>query len=152
MILVGEKKSRWIAHRFTAHKMNERGQSLDVIADHLRISARTVTRYLDLPCPEQPAREVALEDFFMDGSCGGFPELDWQTRKLTMQRDCKAVCEYCPVLSKCRAYGLTKGCDDAGIWGGLTRNERQREVARRRRAEGAGQADTRTDADEQGVA
>ena len=50
------------------------------------------------------------------------------------QAECKAICEYCQVLKTCRTYGLNKGRDDSGIWGGLTKNEREREIARQRKS------------------
>lgn len=146
---VGQKKSRWFAHRITAHRMSERGQSLDVIADHLRVSVRSVNRYLELPCPEPPEPDVELGDFLWDGACGAFPELNWQTRSTLQQADCKAVCAHCPVLAKCRTYGLGKGRKDIGIWGGLTKNERDRMS---RQAGGAARAVSTDDDDEWGVA
>ncbi|MEN4449168.1 MULTISPECIES: WhiB family transcriptional regulator [Mycobacteriaceae] len=150
--LVGQSKSeaRWIANRIAAHRMNERGQSIDVIADHLRVTTRSVTRYLGLPCPPPPQPEVELKDFIYRGACGSFPELDWTTRSTTMQADCKAVCTYCPVLAQCRTYGLTKGLQDRGVWGALTANERARMVrqgAAAYPAEGVG-----VDDDERGAA
>lgn len=132
--LVDHRNSRWINHRITAHKMAERGQSTDVIADHLRVSCRTVARYLGLPRPDPRPREVALDDFFSEGACGHFPELNWLTRSLKEREECKAVCTYCPVLAECRAYGLTKGLDDTGVWGALTQAERMREAMRLRKS------------------
>ncbi|MCH9732007.1 MAG: WhiB family transcriptional regulator [Actinomycetia bacterium] len=116
--------------------MNRRGQSVDTIADHLRVSTRSVNRYLALPCPDPlpTAVEVNLDDFYLEGACAGFPEYDWLTRSPTMQAECKAICRHCPVLAKCRTYGLTKGSEDSGIWGAMTRNERTLEVARARKA------------------
>ncbi len=134
------KNRRWINHRIEAHRMAERGQPQEVIADHLRVSVRSVSRYLALPCPEPvQTQEVSLDEFYLQGACGEFPELDWNTRSLTERAECKAVCTYCPVLAKCRAYGLTQGLQDVGVWGGLTREERKREAAQKRR-EAAGRA------------
>ncbi|OKH81403.1 hypothetical protein EB73_29280 [Mycobacterium sp. SWH-M3] len=133
------RNARYINHKITAHKLAEQGVALDVIADQLRVSYRTVGRYLADPRPE-PLPEtdtVSLEDFFSEGACGHFPELDWHTRSLKEREDCKAVCTYCPVLAKCRSYGLTKGLQDRGIWGALTKEERLREAARRRKNSGA---------------
>lgn len=132
--------ARWISHRITAHRMHRRGQSIHVIADTLRVSTRSVSRYLDLACPEPlQEEEVGLEDFYMQGACGEFPEYDWTSRSLRMQAECKAICEHCPVLEKCRSYGLTKGRAELGIWGAMTANERAREIRRRRTAEVAEQ-------------
>lgn len=129
--VVGQQKKRWIAHRLTAHRMHSRGQSLDAIADHLRVNRRSVSRYLALPCPDPlPVEAVELESFYLQGACGSFPELDWLSRSPLMQAQVKQVCEHCPVLARCRRYGLTKGLEDSGIWGGMTRTERQREHRR----------------------
>ncbi|SPX94936.1 transcription factor WhiB [Mycobacterium xenopi] len=137
---MGQQKQRWINHRLTAHRMRERGQSLDAIADHLRVNKRSVSRYLALPRPEPlPVEaEVDLESFYLDGACGSFPELDWLSRSPQMQAECKAVCAHCPVLAKCRNYGLNKGRDDRGIWGGMTTAERQREIRRQRQRAASG--------------
>jgi len=130
---VGIRRS--ISHRIEAHRMAERGRPAEMIADHLRVSVRSVYRYLEKPCPEQepPAapEEVSLDEFYMKGACGEFPEMNWNSAKSHKDRaECKAVCTYCPVLAKCRAYGLTTGLQDAGIWGGLSREERRREAKR----------------------
>jgi WhiB family transcriptional regulator, redox-sensing transcriptional regulator len=74
-----------------------------------------------------------LDDFFMEGACGSFPEFDWLSRSPLMQAECKAICVHCPVLAKCRSYGLNKGLDDRGVWGAMTKAERKREVSRRGR-------------------
>ncbi|WP_006243960.1 WhiB family transcriptional regulator [Mycolicibacterium tusciae] len=128
---VGQPNARWISHRIAAHRMHRRGQSLDTIADNLRVTKRSVSRYLALPIPEPLAPEVSLADFHLDGACREFPEYDWLSRSPGVQAECKAICEYCPVLQKCRAYGLTNGRDAAGILGGLTTNERQRLIRER---------------------
>ena len=66
---MGQQNARWINHRIAAHRMHRRGQSLDTIADHLRVSTRSVSRYLALPCPERLSTEpvVNLEDFYLEG-------------------------------------------------------------------------------------
>jgi WhiB family redox-sensing transcriptional regulator len=43
--------------------------------------------------------------------------------------DAKAVCARCPVVQECLAWALETG-QDAGVWGGLTEEER-RELRRR---------------------
>ena len=75
-----------------------------------------------------------LEDFYLKGACTEFPEYDWLTRSPAVQAECKTICGYCPVLKTCRTYGLNKGRDDSGIWGGLTKNERERQIARQRKS------------------
>jgi WhiB family redox-sensing transcriptional regulator len=49
----------------------------------------------------------------------------------------KAVCRRCPVLEQCLTYALSSG-QDAGIWGGLTEDERR--AMRRRDLEVAAEA------------
>lgn len=126
--------TRWINHRITAHRMRGRGQSLDAIADYLRVTPRSVQRYLELPCPEPlPDRdEVELSSFVVDGACAAFPEVDWLSRSPLVQTEAKAICQYCPVLDKCRSYGLNKGRDQRGVLGGMTMAERARELRRQR--------------------
>jgi len=145
--VLGQQKKRWINHRLTAHRMHSRGQSLDAIADYLRVHKRSVARYLALPCPEplQVEAEVDLESFYLDGACGSFPEFDWLSRSPQMQGECKAICLYCPVLAKCRSYGLNKGRDDRGIWGGMTKAERQREIRRQHKRAASPQSPRRPD-------
>jgi WhiB family transcriptional regulator, redox-sensing transcriptional regulator len=130
--LVGLQNQRWVSHRLTAHQMHSRGQSLDAIADHLQVHKRSVRRYLALPCPEAPQAEpqVYLGGFYMKGACGSFPELDWLSRSPLMQAETKAVCAHCPVLAQCRTFGLNEGLEEAGVWGGMTKAERQLEVRR----------------------
>ncbi|SEN92794.1 WhiB family transcriptional regulator [Actinacidiphila rubida] len=43
--------------------------------------------------------------------------------------EAKAVCRRCPVMAQCRAWALESG-QEAGIWGGLSEEERR--AARRR--------------------
>lgn len=49
--------------------------------------------------------------------------------------EAKAVCRRCPVASECLAWALETG-QDAGVWGGLSEQERRalRRWARRRSA------------------
>lgn len=150
---VGQQNARWISHRIAAHRMHRRGQSLDTIADNLRVTTRSVSRYLALPIPQPLSTEpeVRLADFYLDGACNEFPEYDWLSRSPGVQAECKAICEYCPVLQKCRTYGLSKGRDDAGILGGLTKNERQRQSRERIAAGGQRHGAVAAD-DQQGAA
>ncbi|WP_124039790.1 WhiB family transcriptional regulator [Neoactinobaculum massilliense] len=51
----------------------------------------------------------------------------------------KSICAACPVMSNCLAYALETG-QEAGIWGGMSEEERRstrRRNARRRRANAA---------------
>lgn len=136
---VEQRNSRLMAHRLTAHRMTERGSSLEAIADHLRVSKRSVMRYLNAPRPQEPApkEEVSLADFYMKGACGSFPEYDWLSRSSLMQKKCKEICAHCPVLASCREWGLTTGLEDQAILGGLSRRGRLAEL-RRREAVAAG--------------
>lgn len=129
--------TRWLNHRITAHRMRARNQPLDVIADYLRVTTRSVQRYLELPCPEPlpDDKEVELASFVYEGACAAFPEVDWLSRSPLVQAEAKAICQYCPVLDKCRSYGLNKGRDQRGVLGGMTMAERAREVRRQRQRE-----------------
>jgi WhiB family transcriptional regulator, redox-sensing transcriptional regulator len=151
----GQGNARWIQHRVMAHQMRGRGQSVDLIAEYLRVSKRSVARYLAAPCPEPvtPVGEVRLDSFFTAGACGSFPELNWMSRSTREQAECKAICEHCAVLAQCRDYGLGKGRDEAGVWGGMTVVERRREIQRGRTAAGSRRRRrVRAGSDEPGVA
>ncbi|OCB20038.1 transcription factor WhiB [Mycobacterium paraffinicum] len=117
--------------------MRARNQPVDVIADYLRVTTRSVQRYLELPCPEPlpDDKEVELASFVYEGACAAFPEVDWLSRSSLVQAEAKAICQYCPVLDKCRSYGLNKGRDQRGVLGGMTMAERAREVRRQRQRE-----------------
>ncbi len=59
--VVGQQKQRWINHRLTAHRMRDRGQSLNAIADICGSpSARSVVM-LPRPKPLDVETEVDLE-------------------------------------------------------------------------------------------
>lgn len=70
-------------------------------------------------------RDADSEIFFHpEGERGG-------TRK---RRDeaAKAVCATCPVLEQCREYALSNA-EPYGVWGGMTEEERQQYLQRKRR-------------------
>jgi WhiB family redox-sensing transcriptional regulator len=46
--------------------------------------------------------------------------------------EAKAVCRGCPVLEKCLSWALETG-QDAGVWGGLSEDERRAMLRRNRR-------------------
>lgn len=54
---------------------------------------------------------------------------------LAQAAEAKAICQRCPVREACLAYALATG-QDAGIWGGLTEEERR--LLRRRSRRRAG--------------
>lgn len=52
--------------------------------------------------------------------------------------DAKAVCRWCPVIDRCLQWALESG-QDAGVWGGLSEDERRalkRRAARARSRQG----------------
>lgn len=51
---------------------------------------------------------------------------------LVQIEDAKAVCRRCPVIDDCRAWALAAG-EKAGVWGGLSEDERDGERRRERR-------------------
>jgi len=51
----------------------------------------------------------------------------------------KTVCGTCPVTEQCLDFAIRSG-EETGIWGGMSERQR-REVARERRAAGAGDED-----------
>ena len=67
-------------------------------------------------------REVDPELFFPIGNTGP---------ALLQIEQAKAVCRRCPVVHDCLAWALESG-QDAGVWGGLSEDERR--ALKRRRA------------------
>ena len=72
----------------------------------------------------------------LHGACRGRLDIEWTIPETSAQVDAaKQVCTtQCLVVDDCRAYGLTTGANDHGIYGGLTRAER-RAIAKRGRVE-----------------
>ncbi|WP_235618814.1 WhiB family transcriptional regulator [Embleya scabrispora] len=65
-----------------------------------------------------------------------FPDGETTTHHLAQIARAKAVCAQCPVQGPCGDWALARP-SEAGIWGGLTENERRalkRRAARRRTA------------------
>ncbi len=54
-------------------------------------------------------------------------------RRLLQIAEAKAVCERCPVISECLTWALETG-QDAGVWGGMSEDERRSLKRRRARA------------------
>lgn len=121
-------------NRYVAHEMSGRGTPVWMIAERLKVDVRSVSRYLQAPCPAKPAELVTLDSFFMRGACKGKASLMFSDVP-EEQEQAKEVCAGCPVLEQCRGYGLTTGRHDGGIWGGLT--EKERRPRRRRKRESA---------------
>lgn len=118
-------------NRYVAHRMRRRGTSVAAIAAHLRVDVRSVGRYLAAPCPEEPSAEAKPDlSFRLHAACGNRIDIDWFSENQVKVAEAKAVCAHCPVLARCRNYGLTAGRNEVGIWGGLTEDERR---GRRRR-------------------
>ncbi|MFI6937598.1 WhiB family transcriptional regulator [Streptomyces sp. NPDC050287] len=70
---------------------------------------------------EAACREEDPELFFPIGNSGP---------TLLQVEEAKALCRVCPVREKCRQWALGSG-QDAGVWGGLSEEERR---AMKRRA------------------
>src|SRR5262249_59321918 len=83
---------------------------------------------------------------------GGDGEMDWRHRALCRDEDpelffpigntgpallqveeAKAVCRRCPVTQECLSWALESG-QDAGVWGGMSEDERRALKRRRARA------------------
>lgn len=137
---VGQREAQRLRLRVAAHKMADRGVALEDIAGVLKVHVRTVNRYLAMPRPAEyelafPTRPSDLVVLQRDGLCRNYPQIDWFTDSKAEQEDAKAVCARCPVLQLCRQYGVSDEGPEWGVWGGLTREARQQELARRRGAE-----------------
>jgi len=128
------QQEQLLRNRAIAHRMSRRGQSVAEIAAYLQVAQRSVWRYLAAPCPDTPPAPpkpaVELSSFYMQGACYGRYDIEWATTENRAQISAaKQVCATCPVMRMCRTYGLTAGLDDWGVWGGLTRPERQKIAA-----------------------
>lgn len=90
---------------------------------------RAACRPGELP-PTEPA-DLAEEIFFPVGSTG--PSVAWI-------EDAKAICRRCPddVVASCLAFALEHG-HEAGVWGGLSEDERR--ALKRKAARARGKAD-----------
>ena len=69
-------------------------------------------------------RDTSPELFFPIGTTGP---------ALGQMEQAKAVCRRCPVISQCLAWALESG-QDAGVWGGLSEDERRALKRRNARA------------------
>ncbi|MFV8169689.1 WhiB family transcriptional regulator [Mycobacterium sp. DBP42] len=130
--VAGQQQRAAQMNRYVAHEMNDRGTPPPLIAAHLKVDVRSVTRYLQSPRPAKPEELVTLDSFFLRGACKGRAALMFSDEPED-QEQAKQICADCPVLMQCRSYGLTTGRQEGGIWGGLTEKER-RPRRRRKRA------------------
>lgn len=73
--------------------------------------------------PLGSATFARLEDWVGQGLCGSV-EGDWFSDSGPRVRAAKEVCGRCPVRELCLAYAFT-AAESAGIWGGLTTEERR---------------------------
>lgn len=80
-------------------------------------------------------RDVDPELFFPVGTSGP---------ALVQTAEAKAVCARCPVVSECLTWALAAG-QDAGVWGGLSEDERRalRRGTRRARSTASSRNTTR---------
>src|SRR5688572_23326385 len=92
-------------------------------------------------CPDVCLEELNLMDWRHRAAClDEDPELFFpigNTGPALLQIDeAKAVCRRCPVVDTCLKWAIETG-QDAGVWGGLSEDERRalkRRTARQRRA------------------
>lgn len=76
--------------------------------------------------------EAAAGDWRERGLClAASPNLFFPSRGEPAE-PAKLICAACPVTPQCREEGLRRSAEE-GIWGGLTRDERKRVRAARRR-------------------
>ena len=84
------------------------------------------------------AEGPSLRDLWAAGSCRSAdpdlffgPDAEFVSARQQREAEARAICAGCPVRDSCLAYALDTG--EAGIWGGLTEDER-RALRRQRRA------------------
>lgn len=108
-----------------AHRLYGMGVSALQIAARLGFSDRSVFRWLSKPAPIIPASRPPAGGLCAEAD----PELFFGDRG--SHKAAKAVCACCPVLLECRDYGLGHP-EVAGIWGGMSQNQRRKEAHDRR--------------------
>lgn len=85
---------------------------------------------------DRPPRDYDPAPWTADAACKGEPtDLFFPPRGRGSAYDvaqAKAICAACPVSAECLAYAYRNG-ERAGIWGGLTPNERRADLRDRRR-------------------
>ena len=97
-------------------------------------AAATPTRYREPDWRDNAAcRDADPELFFPDG--------DVRSARAQVKM-AKLICRGCPVSATCLSWALTSS-QEAGIWGGLTEDERRR-IRRRAALDGPGQLASRT--------
>lgn len=86
-----------------------------------------------------PGPNADFWDWQMQAACRGedpslffHPEGERGPARLARELAAKAVCASCPVMAQCAAHAL-KVREPYGVWGGLTEDERESLLRRRRR-------------------
>jgi WhiB family redox-sensing transcriptional regulator len=126
------------------------GWTQQEIADHLDISLYAVRRCLDGPPTD--TRAIAAH---INAGRHAQPARDWRNYAACREIDselffpnpgdfvgaatARAVCVRCPVMQACGNWALDRN-EKAGVWGGLTEDERERMRRNRVRAAGAGRS------------
>ncbi|MEZ5117295.1 MAG: WhiB family transcriptional regulator [Candidatus Nanopelagicales bacterium] len=86
-----------------------------------------------------PGPNADFWDWQMQAACRGedpslffHPEGERGPARLARELAAKAVCASCPVMAQCAAHAL-RVREPYGVWGGLTEDERESLLRRRRR-------------------
>jgi WhiB family redox-sensing transcriptional regulator len=104
----------------------------EVVHVNRRLCGRHYTRVMrgveTLPAPA-PAGRAPARDWLESAACSGAdPELFFPVGTsgpaLEQIAEAKAVCRRCPVAEQCLAWAIETG-QDAGVWGGLSEDERR---------------------------
>jgi WhiB family redox-sensing transcriptional regulator len=81
-------------------------------------------------------RSVGTWGWQQRGACRGLnsesffhPDGERGTARSRREARAKAICRYCPVMTQCRGYALA-GREPYGVWGGLSRVDRDRILGR----------------------
>lgn len=87
----------------------------------------------------QPGPVADLWDWQFEGLCRTtdpeeffHPEGERGSARRLRDERAKRVCERCPVILECREHALAAR-EPYGVWGGLSEDEREQELARRSR-------------------
>jgi len=86
-----------------------------------------------------PGPNADLWDWQLQGACRGedpetffHPEGERGPRRRNRESAAKAVCARCPVVARCAAHALAVR-EPYGVWGGMSEDDREAILSRRRR-------------------
>lgn len=104
-----------------AQHLYRRGFTSGQIAVKMRVTDRTILRWLHKPLPPPEYWDTS---WMRHGLCGQIGGDAWALNSLNIKA-AKEVCHRCEVMEQCRAYALAHD-ELTGVWGGLSDGQRKR--------------------------